>query len=113
MCSLLFLALFTNAHADDVHWWLVRDKVALGVTLRQPVPSPEDTCEQLSAVDTRACQALTRRTNEHIQENPSIQSALQGKGVVFSLSGLMLIGGIHPGYGHILINAEHIALSAE
>ena len=43
---------------------------------------------------------------EAIAADHALSVRLQGEGAVFSYRGMMLIGGIGPGYGDILISAE-------
>jgi len=107
MSALLMALLSSPADAREApHWWLVRDKVAIGTTAREPVASPEAVCEGLSRTDTRTCNTLVEKSTALLAEDRKLAADLHGTGVVFSHGGLMLIGGTSQGYGDILINAE-------
>lgn len=108
MMSALFLALLSSpADARDTpHWWLVRDKVAIGQTARAPVGTPEEACAGLTRGDTKTCTVLVEKSTALLAKDRSLQADLEGKGVVFAHDGLMLVGGTSQGYGDILINAE-------
>ena len=110
MSPVLLFALFSSpADARDTpHWWLVRDKVAIGQTARAPASTPEEVCAGLMRSDIRTCTVLVEKSTALMAKDRSLQADLQEKGVVFSHSGLMLVGGTSQGYGDILINAEPI-----
>lgn len=98
--------LSSPADAKEVHWWVVRNKVAIGSTARQPAASAEAACDGLSRADARTCQSLAAHASEALAADRALNARLSEEGVIFSSGGLMLIGGTSQGYGDILINSE-------
>ena len=106
LSAVFFTLLAAPASAAEVRWWVVREKVAIGATAREPAPSAEDACAGLRSVNARTCKTLAARATEAIAADHALSVRLQGEGAVFSYRGMMLIGGIGPGYGDILISVE-------